>query len=58
MAYDRPDGMGISFKLNNVQKLKDDEKLGGGGRADPTTEFEAAVSADKGAPANADDLWK
>lgn len=58
MAYDRPDGMGISFKLNNVQKLRDDEKLGGGGRADPTTEFEAAVSADKGAPANADDLWK
>jgi hypothetical protein len=58
MAYDRPDGMGISFKLNNVQKLKDDEKLGGGGRADPATEFEAAVSTGGESPANADDLWK
>ena len=58
MAYDRPDGFGISFKLNNVQKLKDDEKLGGGGRADPTTEFAAATAPAGEAPANADDLWK
>jgi hypothetical protein len=58
MAYDRPDGMGISFKLNNVQKLKDDEKLGGGGRADPTTEFASAVAPGGEAPANADELWK
>ena len=58
MAYDRSDGMGVSFKLNNVQKLRDGEKLGGGGRADPTTEFESVATADAGAPANADELWK
>ena len=58
LAYDREDGFGVAFTLNNVQKLRDGEKLGGGGRADPTTEFESVATTDAGAPANADELWK
>jgi len=30
-AYERPDGKGIAVGLNAIQKLKDDENLGGGG---------------------------
>lgn len=57
MAYDRPDGMGISFKLQNVQKLEEGEVLGGGPRTAAADEFEAVTTADGGAPANADDLF-
>lgn len=39
-AYDRSDGFGISFKLENLQKIRDDEKLGGGGRAKAEDDFE------------------
>lgn len=31
MAYDRSDGFGVSFKLENLQLVKQDERLGGGG---------------------------
>jgi hypothetical protein len=57
MAYDRDDGMGVAFKLNNIQKVRDGERLGGGGRADPATEFEAYVSSDAKASGTANDLW-
>jgi hypothetical protein len=30
-AYDRADGKGVAVGLNAIQKLKDDENLGGGG---------------------------
>jgi hypothetical protein len=33
MAYDRPDGFGVSFKLENLQLVKQGERLGGGGSA-------------------------
>lgn len=39
-AYDRSDGFGVSFKLENLQKVKDGERLGGGGRAKATDDFE------------------
>jgi hypothetical protein len=57
MAYDRADGMGISFKLQNVQKLREGETLGGGAKTAASDEFEAVTTADGGAPANADDLF-
>lgn len=57
MAYDRADGMGISFKLQNAQKLEEGEVLGGGARTAAADEFEAVTTADGGAPANADDLF-
>lgn len=58
LAYDREDGFGVAFTLNNVQKTRSGDRLGGGGRADPTTEFAAATAPAGEAPANADDLWK
>lgn len=39
-AYDREDGFGVSFKLENLQKVKDGDRLGGGGRAKAEDEFE------------------
>jgi hypothetical protein len=30
-AYERPDGKGVAVGLNAIQKLKDDDNLGGGG---------------------------
>jgi hypothetical protein len=56
MAYDRGDGMGISFKLNNVQKLSDGERLGGGSRAEAADEFEAVTDAG-GSAKDAADLF-
>lgn len=58
MAYEHPKGgQGIAFKLQNVQKLRDGDRLGGGGKAAATDEFEAVTTADGGSPANADDLF-
>jgi hypothetical protein len=58
MAYEHPKGgVGISFKLQNVQKLGDGDRLGGGGTVAASDEFEAVTTADGGAPANADDLF-
>lgn len=45
-AYERSDGFGVSFKLENIQKIRDDEKLGGGGRAKPEDDFEPVEDDD------------
>lgn len=39
MAYDRSDGFGISFKLENLQLVRQDERLGGGGAARAEDDF-------------------
>jgi hypothetical protein len=38
-AYDRSDGFGVAFKLENLQLIRQDEKLGGGGRASADADF-------------------
>ena len=43
-AYDRPDSKGVTFMLNNVQKLGDGEPLAGGPRA-AADEFAAIETA-------------
>lgn len=53
----RTGGTGVSFALHNIQRLKHGDRLGGGGKAKPSDEFEAMATADGDAPANADDLW-
>lgn len=58
-AYDRGDGFGVSLKLENIQLVKQDERLGGGGGASAENEFttlEPAVSGNSGA-ATADDIF-
>lgn len=51
-AYDNK-SKGVAFGLNNVQLIRDDEKLGGGGRVDPSQEFgpPETASADSGSGA-------
>lgn len=44
-AYDRSDGFGVSFKLENLQLVRPGEKLGGGGRAKAEEDFEAIDNA-------------
>jgi hypothetical protein len=57
-AWEHPTGgTGVSFALHNIQRLKHGDRLGGGGKAKPSDEFEAMATADGDAPANADDLW-
>ena len=57
-AWEHPTGgTGVSFALHNIQRLKHGDRLGGGGKAKPSDEFEAMATADGGAPASADDLW-
>lgn len=46
MAYDHPKNFGVSFKLENLQKVKDGERLGGGGRAKATDDFEPIDGVD------------
>lgn len=41
-AYDKSGNKGVAFGLNNIQKLRDGERLGGGGRAKASSVFEAA----------------
>jgi len=64
-AYDHPQGgKGVSFGLENVQKARDGEPLGGGGPAKPADQF-GVIPNDAGAdnPANypsstdGDDDW-
>jgi hypothetical protein len=58
MAYEHPKGgLGISFKLQNVQKLGDGERLGGGQRAEAKDEFDAVTSAEGASAKSADDVW-
>ncbi len=38
-AYDREDGFGVSFKLDNVQLVGPGKRLGGGGRMKPEQAF-------------------
>ncbi|NBN62086.1 ssDNA-binding protein [Pannonibacter tanglangensis] len=45
-AYDRSDGFGVSFKLDNLQKVRDGERVGGGGRAKPENDFQPIDAAD------------
>jgi len=42
-AYNRPDSKGVSFALNNLQKLRDGERIDG--RVSAENEFEADLSA-------------
>lgn len=53
-AFDHPKNFGVSFKLENLQLYKQDERLGGGGRAKASDDFEA-IDAPKGT--SADDMW-
>lgn len=57
-AWEHPTGgTGVSFALHNIQRLKHGDRLGGGGKAKPTDDFEAMATADGEAPASADDMW-
>jgi hypothetical protein len=47
-GYDRSDGLGISFKLENMRKLGDGEPLTSGGRAKAEDDFEPIDDADGG----------
>ncbi len=38
-AYDRSDGFGVSLKLENLQLVKQDERLGGSGASRPEDDF-------------------
>jgi hypothetical protein len=44
-AWDNAFGKGVSFSLDNVQKVSDGERLGGG-RSSPETDFETPMAAD------------
>jgi hypothetical protein len=39
-VWERPDGCGVSFGLNTVLLMQEDEVLGGGGPKDPRDDFE------------------
>lgn len=54
MAYDRTDGFGVSFKLENLQLVKPDERLGGGGASKAEDDFGDDVVKDDGT--SGDDL--
>jgi hypothetical protein len=54
MAYDRPDGFGVSFKLENLQLVKQGERLGGGGASKAEDDFADDVVQDDGT--SGDDL--
>jgi hypothetical protein len=54
MAYDRPDGFGVSFKLENLQLVKQGERLGGGGSAKAEDDFAGDTVQDDGT--SGDDL--
>lgn len=41
-AYDKKGNKGVAFGLNNIQKLEDGERLGGGGRSNASSVFESA----------------
>lgn len=51
-AYDQAGNVGVAFGLNNIQKLREGEPLGG--RARPEDEFEAAPAALAGATTGGD----
>jgi hypothetical protein len=51
-AYDKSGNKGVAFGLNNIQKLRDGERLGGG-RGNAKADFEAAA----GGGASADSLF-
>lgn len=53
-AYDRSDGFGISFKLENLQLVKQDDRLGGGGRVAAEDDFTPVPAA----AGSASDLFK
>ena len=44
--YDTDGNRGISFGLENVQLLRNDEPIGGGSRAKPTDEFAPVDTGD------------
>ena len=52
-AYDNSGNRGVSFGLQNVQKVRDDDNIGGTGRSRPENDFApvegAAASSDDGA---------
>ena len=56
-AYDRPDSKGVTFALNNVQKLGDGERLGGGKKKaeDVFDTFDDAPPSTSGVPETPDD---
>ena len=59
-TWDNPKkGKGVSFGLQNVQKLRDDERLGGASRTKPQNDFEPVEGAsnDDGSAATADALF-
>lgn len=56
-AYDHPKNFGISFKLENLQLIKQDKKLGGGGRTRASDDFEAVDAVGASKSASADDMW-
>jgi len=46
-AYDREDGFGVSFKLDNVQLVRGGKKLGGGGRMAAAQAFKPLAPIDE-----------
>lgn len=54
-AYDKAGNRGVAFGLQNVQKLRDGEPLGG--RSRPSDDFEPVADTSAGAPKSAADLF-
>ncbi len=54
-GYDKGGNKGVAFGLGNVQKVRDGERLGGGGGASATDEFVAIDGAQNVSPVADDD---
>lgn len=52
-AYDKAGGYGVAFDLAGVQKIADDDKLGGGAAVNGTDGFEAIPGVNSGVAATA-----